>query len=84
METFEEAALQCCPLDCRHTIWKGHVNDTFVITPRDKTNQLSAHLNSLKPSIRFAIEIKENNTITFLDNLVHMESDGKPTHTDQY
>ena len=92
MEAFEEEALLSCPPDCRPTVWKRYVDDTFVIAPRDQTDQLLAHLNSRQPTIRFTTEVEHDNTIAFLDTLVHREADGsltttvyrKPTHTDQY
>ncbi|XP_022101529.1 uncharacterized protein LOC110985087 [Acanthaster planci] len=92
MESFEEEALQSCPPDCRPTLWKRYVDDTFVIAPQDQTSRLLNHLNSLKPSIQFTIENEQDNSIAFLDTMVHREPDGsltstvyrKPTHTDQY
>ncbi|XP_022083858.1 uncharacterized protein LOC110975582 [Acanthaster planci] len=85
-------ALQSCPPDCRPTLWKRYVDDTFVIAPRDQASRLLDHLNSLKPSIQFTIENEQDNSIAFLDTMVHREPDGsltstvylKPTHTDQY
>ncbi|XP_022110791.1 uncharacterized protein LOC110990219 [Acanthaster planci] len=92
MESFEEEALQSCPPDCRPTLWKRYVHGTFVIAPRDQTSHLLNHLNSLKPSIQFTIENEQDNSIAFLDTMVHREPDSgltstiyrKPTHTDQY
>ncbi|XP_022104795.1 uncharacterized protein LOC110986850 [Acanthaster planci] len=92
MEASEEEALQSCPPDCRPTVWKRYVDDTFVIAPRDIASHLLNHLNSLKPSIRFTIENEQDSSIAFLDTMVHREPDGsltgtvyrKPTHTDQY
>ncbi|XP_022111224.1 uncharacterized protein LOC110990496 [Acanthaster planci] len=92
MESFEEEALQSCPPDCCPTLWKRYVDDTFVIAPRDQVSPLLDHLNSLKPSIQFTIENEQDNSIAFLDTMVHRKPDGsltstvyrKPTHTDQY
>ena len=92
MEAFEEEALQSCPPECSPSVWKRYVDDTFVIAPLDRTDQLLSHLNSLRPTIRFTVELEVDNTIAFLDTLVHRETDGsltttvyrKPTHTDQY
>ena len=92
MESFKEEALQSCPPDCRPTLWKRYVDDTFVIAPRDQASRLLKHLNSLKPSIQFTIKNEQDNNIAFLDTMIHREPDGsltstvyrKPTHTDQY
>ncbi|XP_022111650.1 uncharacterized protein LOC110990874, partial [Acanthaster planci] len=92
MESFEEEALQSCPPDCRPTLWKQYVDDTFVIAPWDQASRLLNHLNSLKPGIQFTIENEQDNSIAFLDTMVHREPDRsltstvyrKPTHTVQY
>ncbi|XP_022096337.1 uncharacterized protein LOC110982312 [Acanthaster planci] len=92
MEVFEEEALQRYPPDCPPTVWKRYIDDTFVIALQDQASHLLNHLNSLKPSIRFTIEIEQDRSIAFLDTMVHREPDGsltgtvyrKPTHTDQY
>ena len=82
MESFEEEALQSCPPDCRPTLWKRYVDDTFVIAPRDQASRLLNHLNSLKPSIQFTIGIEQNNSILFLDTMVHRAPDGSLTSTE--
>jgi hypothetical protein len=79
------------PTDCRPTLWKQYVDDTFVIAPRDQASRLLNHLNSLKPSIQFTIVYEQDNSIAFLDTVIHREPNGsltstvyrKPTHTNQ-
>ena len=90
MEIFEEQAIESAP--CKPKIWKRYVDDTFTILDRDRVDVFLQHLNSQQPSIRFTMEIENNNKIAFLDTSVYREPDGrlttsvyrKPTHTDQY
>ena len=60
-----------------------------------KNNTLKSslfHINNVSPTIKFTIELEENNTLAMLDTLIHRRDDGslkitisrKPTHTDQY
>ncbi|XP_022104630.1 uncharacterized protein LOC110986762 [Acanthaster planci] len=92
MEAFEEEALQSCPPDCRPTVRKRYIDDTFVIAPWDQASHVLNHLNSLKPGIQFTIEVEQDSSMAFLDTMVHREPDGsltstvyrKPTHTNQY
>ena len=50
------------------------------------------HLNSLRPSIQFTMEMEENDSLPFLDTLIKRGAGGmidfsvyrKPTHTDRY
>ena len=90
MEVFEEKALATCPNACQPRIWKRYVDDTFTIVHRDNVDGLLTHLNNQQPSIRFTMETEKNNSIAFLDTLIHREPNGqltttvyrKPTHTD--
>ncbi|XP_022109743.1 uncharacterized protein LOC110989562 [Acanthaster planci] len=81
MKSFKEEALQSCPPDCRPTLWKRYVDYTFVIAPRDQASRLLNHLNSLKPRIKFTIENEQDNSIAFLDTMIHREADGSLTST---
>jgi hypothetical protein len=91
MEHFEELALDAAPY--KPSLWLWYVDDTFVIWPHG-TNQLQGflgHLNRVRPSIQFTMEIESNNSIPFLDILV-IKKDlmltttvyRKPTHTGRY
>ena len=90
MEIFKEQAIESAP--CKPKIWKRYVGDTFTILDRDRVDVFLQHLNSQQPSLRFTMEIENNNKIAFLDTSVYREPDGrlttsvyrKPTHTDQY
>ncbi|XP_030849793.1 uncharacterized protein LOC115927720 [Strongylocentrotus purpuratus] len=92
MESFEEEALDTCPLSCMLRVWKRYVDDTFIIVPISETDKLLKHMNSLEPTIQFTSEIECEGKIAFLDTLVHRHDNHrlstsvyrKPTHTDQY
>jgi len=64
MEIFEEQAIESAP--CKPKIWKRYVDDTFTILDRDRVDIFLRHLNSQQPSIRFTMEIENNNKIAFL------------------
>jgi hypothetical protein len=65
METFEQEAFELAPL--KPKLWKRYVDDTFVVWPhgRESLDQFLNHLNSLHSSIKFTMEIEENNQIPF-------------------
>jgi hypothetical protein len=75
-------------------MWKRYVDDTYVVWPhgRESLNGLFNHLNSQSESIKFTMELEENNNIPFLDILISKKNNGvlshqvyrKKTHTDQY
>jgi hypothetical protein len=52
--------------------WLRYVHDTFVVWPHEQA-RLQAFLhgpNSLKPTVKFRIEVEVNNTLPFLDVMV--------------
>jgi hypothetical protein len=91
MEHFEKLALDAAPY--KPSLWLQYVDDTFVIWPHG-TNQLQEfldHLNGVRPSMQFTMEIESNNSIPFLDILVIRKDSmltttvyRKPTHTGRY
>ena len=91
MEIFEEQAIESAPL-YKPKIWKRYVDDTFTILDRYRVDFFPQHLNSQQPSIRFTMEIENNNKIAFLETSVYREPDSrlttsvyrKPAHTDPY
>ena len=90
MEFFEELALRTAP--ARPRIWKRYVDDTFTLVKKGDVDELLAHLNSIRPSIKLTTELEEGGSIPFLDTRVTRKVDGKvditvcrkPTHTDRY
>ena len=91
MEYFESELLPRI-LDNNIT-WLRYVDDVFAVVPCsfDIQNFLES-LNSLHPSIKFKVEIENNNALPFLDTLVIRSHNGYPkfkvfrkdTHSDSY
>ena len=90
MEMFEDQALSSA--QNRPRMWKRYVDDTFCIMEKRHVKAFLVHLNSLRPSIQFTMEMEENNSLSFLDTLVKRGDGGmidfsvyrKPTHMDRY
>ena len=90
MEEFEHQALNTAPE--RPRLWKRYVDDTFCIVKGSTVEGFLAHLNSLKPTIQFTMELETQGHLPFLDACLQRHSDGslvtsvyrKPTHTDRY
>ena len=43
-------------------LWKRYVDDTFCIMKRDKVDVFLQHLNSIKLSIKFTVELEDRGT----------------------
>ena len=90
MEFFEELALRSAPTKPR--LWKRYVDDTCCIVKKGTMEGLLSHLNSVRPSIKFTVEVEKEGSLPFLDALLQRKDDGnldvtvyrKPTHTDRY
>ena len=90
MEFFEDLALRSAPVTPR--LWKRYVDDTCCIVKKGTVEALLGHLNSVRPSIKFTVEVEKDGTLPFLDTLLQRKGDGsldvtvyrKPTHTDRY
>jgi hypothetical protein len=90
MEQFEREAIKTA----KHppVIWLRYVDDTYVILQEQYTDEFTAHINAINPSIEFTIEKPTEDKLPFLDCLVHRNPDytlkttvyRKATHTDQY
>ena len=90
MEEFEVKALQSFPNP--PSMWLRFVDDTFVISKAEHSQDLLQHINSQDPHIQFTVEPTLQGSLPFLDTLVTIQPDNtfstsvyrKPTHTDQY
>ena len=90
MEFFEELALESAP--SRSCLWKPYVDDTCCILRRGDADVLLNHLNSIRPTIKFTMELEEEGSLPFLDTRVTRLANGKlditgyrkKTHTDRY
>ena len=74
MEFFEELALRSAPVTPR--LWKRYVDDTCCILKKGMAEALLGHLNSVRPSIKFTVEIEKEGTLPFLDTLLRRKGDG--------
>jgi hypothetical protein len=70
MEHFETLVLDSA--QPKPTLWFRYVDDTFVIWPHgaDGLQYFLTHLNNLRSSIQFTMEIESEGAISFLDILV--------------
>ena len=90
MEFFEELALKTSPVKPR--VWKRYVDDTFCIMKKGSEMMFLEHLNKVRPSIKFTVELEKDGKLPFLDCLLEVGNDGKvlstvyrkQTHTDRY
>ena len=90
MEEFEVKALQSFPNP--PSLWLRFVDDTFVISKAEHSQDLLHHINNQDPHIQFTVEPTQQGSLPFLDTLVTIQPDNtfstsvyrKPTHTDQY
>ena len=90
MEHFEALAIESARL--KPATWLCNVDDTFVVwnEGRDKLQDFLEHLNTIRPSIQFTMELKEDGKLPFLDVLVTRGAERltkvyrKAIHTDRY
>ena len=90
MEFFEELALDSAP--SRPRLWKQYVDDTCCIMKKDAVDGLLHHLNGVRPTIKFTMELEKDGSLPFLDANLTRKEDGtlnisvfrKQTHTDRY
>ena len=80
MEYFETKALASAQFHPKK--WKRFVDDTCVIWPHghEKLDLFLNHLNSQSESIKFTMEIEENDRFLFLDILLSRRDDGSDCH----
>jgi hypothetical protein len=74
-------------------LWLQYTDDTSVVWPHGPQQLLNflSHLNSLRPSTQFTMEVESDSTIPFLDVLVVRKETSlatkvykKPIHTSRY
>ena len=91
MEHFETLAIESAKF--KPATWLRYVDDTFVIwnEGQDKLHSFLEHLNSMRPSIKFTMEVEEDRKLPFLDVMVTRNEERlvtsvyrKKTHTDRY
>ena len=78
MEFFEDLALSQAPTDCTPRMWKRYVDDTFCTLKKGTVEELLSHLNSLRPTIQFTVEVEEDGSLPFLDILLQKWSAQTP------
>ena len=74
MEFFKELALRTAP--SRPRLWKQYVDDTCCILRKGDKDGCLAHLNSVRPTIKFTMEVEEGGSLAFLDARVQRREDG--------
>ena len=87
---FEELAIESPP--SRSRLWKRYVDDRCCILKAGDVDGLLSHLNSLRPTIKFTMELEDEGSLPFLDTRVTRLANGKlymtvyrkKTHTDRY
>jgi hypothetical protein len=91
LEHFEKLALDSAQY--KPSLELQYVDGTFVIWLHgpERLQDFLNHLNNLRPSIQFTMEIESNSAIPFMDALVIRKGMAlatkvyrKPTHTDRY
>ena len=89
MEEFEVKAFSSTP---PLSLWLRFVDDTFVTSRAEHSQDLLHHINNQDPHIQFTVEPMQQGSLPFLDTPVTIKPDNtfsttvyrKPTHTDQY
>ena len=91
MEAFEKQPISTSPHP--PSLWRGFVDDTFVIIKKAHKDSFISHINFIDEKIQFTMEdSRGDGSMPFLDTLVTPCSDGslntkvyrKPTHIDLY
>jgi hypothetical protein len=72
-ETFKELAPSATPLAPR--IWKRYVDDTFCVLKKTDVSKFLDHLNGLRSSNHFTMEMGSGNSL-FVDTILTTRSDG--------
>ncbi|XP_068242406.1 uncharacterized protein [Palaemon carinicauda] len=72
MEFVEKSILEHCDPHIKPLVWVRYVDDIFILFKGDdaRLQQLVDRANSIVPSIKFTVELEEDNKLAFLDVLV--------------
>ena len=75
MEHFKELALESA--EFKPATWFHYVDDNFVVwnEGRDKMLDFLEHLNSIRPSIQFTMELEKDRKLPFLDVMLTRHDD---------
>ena len=68
MEFFKQLALELAPT--RPGLWKQYVDDTCCIMKKGTVDKLLDHLNGVRPTMKFTVELEKDRTLSFLDTLL--------------
>ena len=90
MEFFKELALQSAPSRLR--FWKRYVDDACCIMKKDEVESLLNHLNSVRTTIKFTMDLEKDSALPLLDTRLTRREGGalnvqvfrKPMHEDRY
>ena len=74
MEMFEDLALKT---KLAPRIWRRYIDDTFSVIEEVNARHFLDHLNSLRPSIQFTMELEKDRRLPFLDTLLTRKEDGR-------
>ena len=65
---FEEQWMSDCPIDYKPISYRSYVHDTFLLFSSElHVTKFLNYMNSKHQSIKFTVEIEENNSPSFLD-----------------
>ena len=79
----EKKFLDDCPSHCQPSIYRRFVDDTFCLFKNEEhVNPFLDHINSHDNIIKFTVEKEDNNSLPFLDVLIH--KDGSKFTTSLY
>ena len=92
MCALEQKFLDECPLQFKPVLYRRYVDDTLCLFENEQQADLFLkHINSYHGNIKFAVEKETNNTLPFLDILIHKDATKfstslyrKPTFTGLY
>ena len=89
-EQLEKVAISTAPQP--PSLWLRYMDDTFTVLHEYDVEEITEHINSIYPHIKFTIKPEKDSKFPFMDLCTHILDDGsmkitiymKPTHTDQY